>query len=117
MNTYDVLSAGAADWLRSDRSQPTTPGNSRTILNTPSSSLPQKGREVEEGKCFSLEAELQVLGCILLDASVAFNLLVTAEVSASHFYDLRNRELFRLLEEMFQRGEAIDAATVYHRAS
>ena len=118
MNTYDVLSADAADWSRggSQRSQSATPGNSQAITTRPNSSLPVKGREVEEGKLYSPESELQVLGCVLTDAKVAFTLLHTAEVTANFFYDLRHRELFRLLEEMFAEGDEINLSTVHLRA-
>ena len=75
-----------------------------------------KGREVEEGRLYSPEVELQVLGCVLTDAKVAFTLLHTAEVTANFFYDLRHRELFRLLEEMFARGDEINLQTVHLRA-
>ena len=80
------------------------------------SSQPVKGREVEEGELYSPESELQVLGCIMLDARASFDALKEAGVNSLHFYDLRNRELFQLLERMVDNGEAVDAATVFHRA-
>jgi hypothetical protein len=85
-------------------------------INTTSSSQPMKGRDVEEGALYSPEAELQVLGCILLDAKSSFDALCEAGITSSHFYDLRNRELFQLLERMVDAREVISTATVYHRA-
>jgi hypothetical protein len=82
----------------------------------PNSSQPVKGREVEEGELYSPESELQVLGCILLDAKASFDALKAAGVNSRHFYDLRNRELFQLLERMVDKGDPVDPATVYHRA-
>ena len=37
-------------------------------------------------------------------------------MNSRHFYDLRNRELFQLLERMVQNGDEISVPTVYHRA-
>ena len=69
-----------------------------------------------EAELYSPESELQVLGCILLDAKASFNALKEAGVNRSYFYDLRNRELFQLLERMVQNGDEISVPTVYHRA-
>ena len=80
------------------------------------SSRPQKGRDLGEAELYSPESELQVLGCIMLNARASFDALKEAGVNASHFYDLRNRELFQLLERMVQNGDEISVPTVYHRA-
>ena len=110
MNTYDVLSADGADWSRgaSQRSQSATPGNSQTIITRPNSSLPMKGREVEEGRLYSPEVELQVLGCVLTDAKVAFEYLHNAAVTAPalgrcHRAVRSGRGLLRPAE-LFRRG-------------
>ena len=116
MNTYNLLEADVADCSRSMRGQPTTPGYQPiNNNNNVSSSLLKKGRGVGEGECFSFEAEVRTLGCILLDPKVAFNLLVTAEIAPWHFYDLRNQNLFRMMERMHKAGHEVDIATVLQR--
>jgi hypothetical protein len=40
----------------------------------------------------------------LLDEKVAFNLLVTAEITACQFYDFRHRELFQIMERIHNAG-------------
>ncbi|HEX7860311.1 MAG TPA: AAA family ATPase [Verrucomicrobiae bacterium] len=75
-----------------------------------------KGREVREAELYSPESELQVLGCILLDAKASFEALKDAGVNSRYFYDLRNRELFQLLERMVSNGDEVASYTVYHRA-
>lgn len=116
MNTYGVLSADSAAWSRPARTQSTAPGNKQINVQTPNSSRPVKGREVEEGEVYSPESELQVLGCIMLDARASFDALKEAGITSSHFYDLRNRELFQLVERMVRDGEEVSATTVFHRA-
>jgi hypothetical protein len=61
----------------------------------------------------NLEAELAVLGSIILDrnhANDVFPILIAAD-----FYDENNRSFFNCLQEMFRRGEGIDITTAVHR--
>lgn len=65
--------------------------------------------------CYSFEAEARTLGCILLDEKVAFNLLETAGITSCHFYDLRHKELFRLMEKLFKAHQRVDMFAVMDR--
>lgn len=59
---------------------------------------------------------MSVLGCIVLDAERSFKVLKEHGVGRMHFYDLRYRDIYRVLEAMHRRGEDVNTMTVYQRA-
>ena len=64
----------------------------------------------------SAEAEQGVLGCILLDPNASLGLcLETLKDGSEAFYDLRHREIYAALVEMYDQREAIDVITVQQR--
>jgi replicative DNA helicase len=54
----------------------------------------------------SLEAEMSVLGAILLDNDVYANL--EGSISADHFYKEAHRKIFRAIERLHRRGDPMD---------
>ena len=61
----------------------------------------------------SLEAEQGVLGCVLLNPNENMGICIEKFKSGSEvFYDLRHRELFDLLAELFDKKQPIDIFTL-----
>jgi replicative DNA helicase len=64
----------------------------------------------------SPEAEMGVLGCILISPNDCMGECITKLKGGSEvFYDLRHQTIFDLLAEMFDKREAIDLITVHQR--
>ncbi len=75
-----------------------------TIRTQPSPTAP--GRVPPQ----SLEAEMAVLGAVLLDNN-AFS-IATESISASAFYKKAHHDIFAAMESLSSRGEAIDVVTL-----
>ncbi len=58
----------------------------------------------------SLEAEMAVLGAVLLD-NEAFA-IATESINSDSFYKRAHRDIFAAMESLFRRGEAIDVITL-----
>ena len=56
-----------------------------------------------------------MLGCLLLDPDRCFPILTREGIGPEHWYDLRLREIYTLLEQMRRAGEGISEATVLMR--
>ena len=63
----------------------------------------------------SPEAEMGVLGCILLDPDCIDDCTARLRAGASAFYDLRNRTIYEQVVAMRAAGEAVDAITLNQR--
>src|SRR5256885_2464274 len=64
----------------------------------------------------SPEAEMGVLGCVLISPNDCMGECITKLKGGSEvFYDLRHQTIFDLMAEMFDKREAIDTITVYQR--
>ncbi|VGO18228.1 AAA family ATPase [Pontiella sulfatireligans] len=60
---------------------------------------------------FSPEAEAGLLGSILLEASRVMPKCIEREISPNHFYDLRNRKIFEILQKMdFQKIDLVSVS-------
>ena len=58
----------------------------------------------------NIDAEIALLGCIFLDESVMLEVL--DQISYSDFYDGKNKEIFKAMEEIYQSKKSIDLTTV-----
>ena len=64
----------------------------------------------------STEAEQGVLGCVLLSAHDSMGICIEKlKAGSTAFYDLRHREIYSHLSEMYDRKEAIDVITLQQR--
>ncbi|MBI4033265.1 MAG: replicative DNA helicase [Candidatus Blackburnbacteria bacterium] len=61
----------------------------------------------------SLDAEISVLGALLLDKNSIIN--VAEFLRAEHFYDSRNASIFEAMVELYEAREPIDVLTVSER--
>lgn len=71
--------------------------------------------EFSAAEAYSLEAEMSVLGCTLLDPNRSFPILAKEGIGYTHWYDLRLAEIYQLMEKMYRDGEGISETTVYMR--
>lgn len=66
----------------------------------------------------SIESEQGVLGCILLDAQIAFPICAERlDPDGAQFYDLRHRTLYGVISGMHQKDVPIDLLTTTHAMS
>src|SRR5437773_10468523 len=64
----------------------------------------------------ALEAELGVLGCIMLSPSECLGECIEKlKTGAEVFYDLRHRTVYEMMVEMYDRKEPIDTITLQRR--
>ena len=81
----------------------------------------RKGAAADAGKVDRLpphspEAELGVLGCVLLSPNQCMGECIEKfKQGAEAFYDLRHQTIFSSVSEMYDRREAIDVITLQQR--
>jgi len=61
----------------------------------------------------SIEAEKSLLGCLMLDKNAIFK--VADFLSAEDFYKKNHQEIYRVCQELWQKGEPIDFLSVSNR--
>ena len=93
--------AGSSPDLKKTRRQKTPPAEATRVDRLPP---------------HSLEAEQGVLGCVLLSPPECLGICIERFKAGSEvFYDLRHRQIYELLLEMYDRKEAVDILTVQQR--
>jgi hypothetical protein len=60
----------------------------------------------------SIDAEIALLGCLLLDPVQAFPVVMAENIVADHFYDMRYGKLFCLLRKLYRANGAFDMIVV-----
>lgn len=61
----------------------------------------------------SIEAEQNVLACILMDNGSSLSVCLNAGLCSSHFYNEHNRTIYAVLEDMLAQGKAIELASLF----
>ncbi len=89
-------------------------GGTSDLKRTPrrKAAAPEPGR-VDRLPPHSPEAEMGVLGCVLLSPNECMGECIEKfKAGTEVFYDLRHQTIFNILSEMYDRREAIDVITV-----
>jgi hypothetical protein len=105
MNTESTSLSGSAGASQADQNQRFQFHNLRT-------SAPPG---LAEPLPHSLESEIAVIGCLLLDPAAAFPIVNQAGINADHFYDMRYGKLFCLLRKLHREKGGYDLVIVGNR--